>query len=281
MGEVSPIDMLPPPAGSSPPNMALVVPVILSGGSGTRLWPVSRKSFPKQLWQLISAHTMVQETVLRAVGAGFAPLVIVCNEEHCFLIAEQLREAGITDARIILEPWGRNSAPAVAAAALLVAEEQPDAVIWMMAADSAITKPDALATALTDAVAAARAGRFVTFGMRPTAPEAGYGYIEVGEELPGFAGVHAVAHFVEKPDAAKAAAMMADGQHRWNSGMFVFTAASHCARLAPPHTGSRLVGPTGARRQGRSSRGGSQHQSPFPKAREGQSCHRSSCWSLG
>jgi mannose-1-phosphate guanylyltransferase/mannose-6-phosphate isomerase len=226
MDDARPTDLLPSPSATSPASAGLVVPVILSGGSGTRLWPVSRESFPKQLWPLISARTMLQETALRAVGAGFAPPVIVCNEEHRFLIAEQLREAGITDARIILEPVGRNSAPAIAAAALLVAEEQPDAVMWMMAADSAITQPDALATALGDAVAAARAGRFVTFGMKPTAPETGYGYIEIGEALPGFTGVHAVARFVEKPDAAKAAAMLADGRHLWNSGMFVFTAAT-------------------------------------------------------
>jgi mannose-1-phosphate guanylyltransferase/mannose-6-phosphate isomerase len=169
---------------------------------------------------------MIQETALRAVGSGFAPPVIVCNEEHRFLIAEQLREAGITGARIILEPCGRNSAPAITAAALLVAEAHPDAVLWMMAADSAINLPDALAAALAEAVAAARAGRFVTFGMKPTSPETGYGYIEIGEVVSGFAGVHAVARFVEKPDAAKAAALLADGRHLWNSGMFVFTAAT-------------------------------------------------------
>ena len=105
-----------------------IIPVILSGGSGTRLWPVSRESFPKQLWPLISEQTMIQETALRATGPEFAPPIIVCNQEHRFLIAEQLRAAGIEGARIILEPVGRNSAPAIAAAALLVAEDEPDAV---------------------------------------------------------------------------------------------------------------------------------------------------------
>ena len=114
-------------------------PVILSGGSGTRLWPVSRESFPKQFWPLISDRSLIQETALRATGPGFAPPIMVCNEEHRFLIAEQLREAGIEGARIVLEPVGRNSAPAIAAAALLVAEDDPDAVLWMMAADAAIT----------------------------------------------------------------------------------------------------------------------------------------------
>jgi len=201
-----------------------IVPVILSGGSGTRLWPVSRESFPKQLWPLISERTMIQETALRATGQGFAPPVVVCNQAHRFLIAEQLRAAGIADARIVLEPVGRNSAPAILAAAVLVAETDPDAVLWMMAADAAIADVAALHRALDVAVAAARAGRIVTFGMKPTAPETGYGYIEVGAPLADLPGVHALARFVEKPDAATAATLVASGRHLWNSGMFVFTA---------------------------------------------------------
>jgi mannose-1-phosphate guanylyltransferase/mannose-6-phosphate isomerase len=209
----------------------LTIPVILSGGSGTRLWPVSRESFPKQLWPLISDLSLIQETALRARGPGFAPPIIVCNEAHRFLIAEQLRAAGIEGARIILEPVGRNSAPAIAAAALLVAEENPDAVLWMMAADAAITKPEALTTALNAATTAATAGYFVTFGMKPTAPETGYGYIEVGDALSAAPGVNRVARFVEKPNAATAVTLVADGRHLWNSGMFVFTAATLLAEL--------------------------------------------------
>ncbi|WP_419728266.1 mannose-1-phosphate guanylyltransferase/mannose-6-phosphate isomerase [Lichenicola sp.] len=201
-----------------------VVPVILSGGSGSRLWPVSRASFPKQLWPLISDKTMLQETALRGVGDGFAAPVIVCNQEHRFLIAEQLREAGIEGARIVLEPVGRNSAPALAAAALLVAEQTPNAVLWMMAADSAITRPAALAEAVANAVAAARSGRIVTFGMKPTRPETGYGYIEAGAPLDGLPGVRALTAFIEKPDAETAARLVATGTHLWNSGMYVFTA---------------------------------------------------------
>src|ERR1700733_204142 len=124
-----------------------IIPVILSGGSGTRLWPVSRESFPKQLWPLVSDRTLMQETALRAAGPGFAPPIVVCNQEHRFLIAEQLREAGIENARIVLEPVGRNSAPAIAAAAVLVAETDPDTVLWMMAADASIADDDALQTA--------------------------------------------------------------------------------------------------------------------------------------
>jgi mannose-1-phosphate guanylyltransferase/mannose-6-phosphate isomerase len=201
-----------------------IVPVILSGGSGTRLWPVSRESFPKQLWPLLSDRSLIQETALRAHGPAFTPPVVVCNEEHRFLIAEQLRAAGLTGARIILEPVGRNSAPAIAAAACLVAEDAPDAVLWMMAADAAIADTEALHTALDIAVAAAKTGSVVTFGMKPTAPETGYGYIEIGEPLPGAPGAYHVARFVEKPNAATAAGLLDGGRHLWNSGMFVFTA---------------------------------------------------------
>lgn len=201
-----------------------IVPVILSGGSGTRLWPVSRESFPKQLWPLVSERTLLQETALRAHGSGFAPPVIVCNQEHRFLIAEQLRVAGVEHAQIVLEPVGRNSAPAIAAAACLVAETRPDAVLWMLAADHAIADVAALHACLDVAAKAARAGHVVTFGMHPTAPETGYGYIQLGAPLPDAAGAFAVARFVEKPDAGTAARLVADGQHRWNSGMFVFTA---------------------------------------------------------
>ncbi|MBV9655432.1 MAG: mannose-1-phosphate guanylyltransferase/mannose-6-phosphate isomerase, partial [Acetobacteraceae bacterium] len=218
----------PAPALSSP---GLIVPVILSGGSGTRLWPVSRESFPKQYWPLISDQSLLQETASRAVGDGFAPPVLVCNNEHRFLIAEQMRLARIGGARILLEPAGRNSAPAVAAAALLVSESDPDSVLWMLAADHAIRNIEALHGTLARAVTAARAGRFVTFGMKPTAPETGYGYIEVGEELPGLPGVHALTRFIEKPDAASAASLAFSGRHLWNSGMFVFTARTLLAEL--------------------------------------------------
>ncbi len=208
-----------------------IIPVILSGGSGTRLWPVSRESFPKQFWPLLSDRSMIEETARRAVGPGFAPPIVVCNQDHRFLVAEQMREAGIVGARILLEPIGRNSAPAVAAASLLAAEDNPDSVLWMMAADAAITDLPKLHALLAEAVAAARAGRIVTFGMRPTGPEIGFGYIEVGDPLPGLPGVHTLARFVEKPDARTAERLVADGRHLWNSGMFVFTARTMLAEL--------------------------------------------------
>ncbi len=210
---------------------ASIVPVILSGGTGTRLWPVSRESFPKQLWPLVSDHTMLQDTVLRGVGPGFARPIVVCNQEHRFLIAEQLRTAGIADAEIVLEPAGRNSAPAITAAALLASEADPDAVLWMMAADAAIQRTEALHAALACATIAARAGRIVMFGMQPHRAETAYGYIEVGPELADAPGVHDLARFVEKPDAATAARLVDAGGYLWNSGMFVFTAATLLAEM--------------------------------------------------
>ena len=218
-----------------------IVPVILSGGSGTRLWPVSRESFPKQLWPLVSKRTMMQETALRAAAPAFTPPIVVCNNEHRFLIAEQLRAAGVDEARILLEPVGRNSAPAIAAAAMLVAEDDPDTILWIMAADSSIADEVALQSAVRAAANAARAGYIVTFGMKPTAAETGYGYIEIDTEINGSDGVHAVARFLEKPDSAAAERLVAGGRHLWNSGMFVFTARTlleelerHAPEILPP-----------------------------------------------
>ncbi len=209
-----------------------IVPVLLSGGTGTRLWPLSRQAYPKQFWPLVSQRTMIQETALRALGPGFAPLVVVANEEHRFLVAEQLREAGVSQPRILLEPEGRNSGPAIAAAAALVAETAPGAVLWIAAADAAIRDVPALHLALSQAAQAAReTGRIITFGMRPDAPETSFGYIEMGEPLAEAPAVRAVRRFTEKPDAATAAAMLADGRHVWNSGMFVATAATLLAEL--------------------------------------------------
>jgi mannose-1-phosphate guanylyltransferase/mannose-1-phosphate guanylyltransferase/mannose-6-phosphate isomerase len=208
-----------------------IIPVILSGGSGTRLWPVSRKSFPKQFWPLISDRSMLTETALRAASAAFAPPIIVTNQDHRFVVAEQLRDAGIKDARIVLEPVGRNSAPAIAAAALLVAEENPGAVLWIMAADAAISDLPALADAILVAEAAARAGFFVTFGMQPTGPETGYGYITKGNALPGKPGAFTLERFIEKPDQAKAIALIESPDNLWNSGMFMFTAETLLAEM--------------------------------------------------
>ncbi|MBU8541448.1 mannose-1-phosphate guanylyltransferase/mannose-6-phosphate isomerase [Falsiroseomonas tokyonensis] len=214
-----------------------IVPVILSGGSGSRLWPLSRESLPKQFLALTSQRTMLQETVLRAQGCGpegpdFAAPIIVCNQEHRFLAAAQLSELGIADRRILLEPIGRSSAPAICAAALLVAEEDPDALIWMKAADALVEDTPALHRLLRTGAEAARDGRIVTFGIRPTSAEAGYGYIEVGPPLDAAAGAHAITRFVEKPKADVAAGFVASGRYLWNSGMYLFTARGLLREMA-------------------------------------------------
>ncbi len=208
-----------------------IVPVVLCGGTGTRLWPLSREAYPKQFWPLTSAQTMLQETAARGRGPGFSAPMIVCNQAHRFMVAEQLRESGVTGARIVLEPVARNSAPAIAAAALIAQEADASALLWLMAADAAIADVPALHAALARAATAAREGRIVTFGMTPTAPETGFGYIEAGAELDGAPGVRAITRFVEKPDAETAARFAADGHHLWNSGMFVASAATLVAEL--------------------------------------------------
>lgn len=203
-----------------------VVPVILSGGSGSRLWPVSRKSFPKQFWALLSQQTLLQEAALRGTACTLNAPVVICNHEHRFIVAEQLREVGITGARIVLEPKGRNSAPAIAAAAMIVAETDPDAILWIIAADAAIGRPETLKDVLAHGVQAAREGRIVMFGMKPTFPNTGYGYIRRGGPLAGIEGVYEVSAFTEKPDTARAEAMLASGDYLWNSGMFLFRAST-------------------------------------------------------
>jgi mannose-1-phosphate guanylyltransferase/mannose-1-phosphate guanylyltransferase/mannose-6-phosphate isomerase len=231
-------------------NSPLILPVILSGGTGTRLWPLSRESYPKQFWPLASVKTMLAETAARGSGAGFLPPMIVCNEAHRFLVAEQLRDKG---ASIVLKPVGRNSAPAMAVAALLAEESAQGAILWFMPADSAIDDVAALQTALIKAAAAAQAGAIVTFGMQPTTPETGYGYIESGDELPGSAGVRRVARFVEKPDAARAAEFVKTGRHLWNSGMFVASAATMLAEMeahAPEVLKGARAAVTAAKRDG-------------------------------
>ncbi|ASL40675.1 MULTISPECIES: mannose-1-phosphate guanylyltransferase/mannose-6-phosphate isomerase [Acetobacter] len=202
-----------------------VVPVILSGGSGSRLWPVSRSSFPKQFWPLLSDQTLLQETAMRGVNAHLGSPVVICNEAHRFIVAEQLREIGITDSHILLEPVARNSAPAIAAAAFLVAEKNPDAILWIMAADAAIQDQELLKKALNSAVQAASEGYITTFGMRPTKPETGYGYIERGTQLKSVEGAYHIQQFIEKPDAARAEELVKDERYSWNSGMFIAKAS--------------------------------------------------------
>lgn len=208
-----------------------ITPVILSGGTGSRLWPLSRASFPKQFWPLVTAHSLFQDAAQRGMGPGFSRPIVVCNEEHRFLVAEQLRSVGIDDASILLEPFGRNSAPAMTAAALLAAEQSPETVLWMMAADAAIQDHTALHSALKAGYQAAMAGYVVTFGIKPTAPETGYGYIEVGAPLLELPDTCQVTRFLEKPSQDKASAMLTAGGYLWNSGMFMFTAKTLLAEI--------------------------------------------------
>ncbi|MFT8474146.1 MAG: mannose-1-phosphate guanylyltransferase/mannose-6-phosphate isomerase [Acetobacter orientalis] len=199
-----------------------VVPVILSGGTGSRLWPMSRASYPKQLLALLGQQSMLQQTVLRSGHVGCGAPLIVCNDEHRFLIAEQVREVLSEKAQIILEPVGRNSAPAIAVAAFAAAQTDPQAVLWIMPADANIADMDALGASVEKAVQAAQQGRIATFGMKPTHPETGYGYIEQGAPLPGVEGAFEVKAFREKPNKQTAELFLKEGGYFWNSGMFVF-----------------------------------------------------------
>jgi mannose-1-phosphate guanylyltransferase/mannose-1-phosphate guanylyltransferase/mannose-6-phosphate isomerase len=209
-------------------------PVILSGGSGSRLWPLSRSLYPKQLLPLLSERTMIQETVLRAGPAHFARPVIICNEAHRFIVAEQMQEIGVTPLRLVLEPIGRNTAPAIAAAALILVKTDPEAIMAVLPSDHVITDQAGFLEALGQAGVAAAAGHLVTFGMKPTAPETGYGYIQRGAPLTE--GSFKVERFIEKPDLERARAMTAQAEFLWNSGMFVFKAAvflDEIKRLCP------------------------------------------------
>lgn len=214
----------------------LFIPVILSGGSGTRLWPLSRSSLPKQLLPLHSERTMIQETVLRAKLPSAAAPILLCNDDHRFLVAEQMQEIGVKPTAIVLEPMGRNTAPAAAVAALVAYEADPDAIVALLPSDHVVGDEKAFHGTLATAIKAAEAGYIVTFGMSPTVPETGYGYIQRGEPLTGVGGAFKVRAFKEKPDAATAASYLADGKYFWNGGMFVFQAKVMLAeieRLAP------------------------------------------------
>jgi len=202
---------------------ATLHPVILSGGSGTRLWPLSRSQYPKQLLPLLSERSLLQEAVLRVQEPQrFAPPLVIANDEHRFVIAEQLRAVGVRPRALVLEPQGRNTAPAICVAALILSAEDPEALLLVLPSDHAIQHRAAFLAGVERAAAAARSGALVTFGVTPDRPETGYGYIRRGAPWPKVEGCFAVAQFVEKPDRPRAEAMLAAGDHYWNSGMFLF-----------------------------------------------------------
>ncbi|HWU70972.1 MAG TPA: mannose-1-phosphate guanylyltransferase/mannose-6-phosphate isomerase, partial [Pseudoxanthomonas sp.] len=206
-------------------------PVILSGGSGSRLWPLSRQNLPKQFLALVGEHSLYQETVLRAsrLPGAQAP-VTVCSDDHRFMVGEQLQGIGIPSGGILLEPVARNTAPAIALAALHLIAASPEAMMLVLPADHLIEDEAAFRDAVERALALAEAGWLVTFGIQPDYPETGYGYIARGEAL-GEDG-YKVARFVEKPDLATAEAYLADGGYAWNSGMFLFKAQRYLDELA-------------------------------------------------
>lgn len=200
----------------------MLIPVILSGGAGTRLWPVSRELYPKQLLPLVGDRTMLQATLQRLDGTTVGEPIVVCNESHRFMVAEQLRQIDITPRAIVLEPFGRNTAPAIALAALQALEGgDADPTLLVLPADHVIRNVKAFHAAMAVASAAADAGHLVTFGVVPHVPETGYGYIRRGDAL---AGAHRIEAFVEKPDVARAEEFLRAGTYLWNSGMFVFKA---------------------------------------------------------
>ena len=208
-------------------------PVVLSGGSGTRLWPMSRAALPKQLLPLVTERSMLQETLYRLESwSDMAAPIVVCGNDHRFLVAEQLREINASPLSIMLEPVGRNTAPAIAAAAMQLESEGDDVLMLVLPADHVIRDVPAFNAAVSLAAQAALAGRLVTFGIQPATPETGYGYIRRGAALASMAGVFEVAQFVEKPNRETAEEYLATGEYFWNSGMFLFKPSVYLAELA-------------------------------------------------
>jgi mannose-1-phosphate guanylyltransferase/mannose-6-phosphate isomerase len=210
----------------------MIHPVILSGGSGTRLWPMSRTLYPKQLLSLLGRESLLQQTVGRVADRRrFAPPVVVANEEHRFIIAQQLQETGIAVHALMLEPVGRNTAPAACAAALALVESEPEALMLCLASDHAIADVEVFLAAVDRAAEAAQRGFLVCLGIEPERPETGYGYIHRGPPLAGVDGAFAVAAFVEKPDSERAREYCASGEYLWNSSIFMFPARLYLDEL--------------------------------------------------
>lgn len=219
----------------------MIYPVILCGGSGTRLWPLSRKSFPKQFSKLNDEISLFQQTVARVQKPGFAAPIVMSNVDYRFTVAEQLEHAGVHDATIMIEPEGRNTAPAILAAALHL-QDQPDATLLVMPSDHAISDEQALSRAIKEGYRAANSGNLVTFGIMPDRPETGYGYLETFEQITsGASHAQPLKAFVEKPDIEVAEQFLTTKRHFWNAGIFMFRVAEIleafevlCPRLVLP-----------------------------------------------
>lgn len=205
-----------------------IIPVILSGGSGTRLWPLSTSDKPKQFLSLISERSMIQETLLRLKGLEIVSPIVVCNQAHRFIVAEQVRDVCDQKPLIMLEPIARNTAPAIAAACCAAQKIDPEAVVIVLPSDATIGDVPALQEAIKIAANEAASGSLVTFGIVPTAPETGYGYVKTGKSD---SKVFALEKFVEKPDLETAKSYLADGNYSWNSGMFVFKPSAFLEEL--------------------------------------------------
>lgn len=208
----------------------MILPIIMAGGTGSRLWPLSRELFPKQFQKLYGQTTMLQATILRLQGLDCLPPLVICNEEHRFIVAEQLRQIGQLDHNIILEPIGKNTAPAIALAAIYAAKYEDNPELLVLAADHVVLDEDAFRTAVVQAQIPVKQDKLVTFGIVPQSPETGYGYIKYNpnaREQSGFT----VEQFVEKPDVATAKAYLESGNYLWNSGMFAFKAENYLNEL--------------------------------------------------
>ncbi|WP_273867226.1 mannose-1-phosphate guanylyltransferase/mannose-6-phosphate isomerase [Serratia odorifera] len=211
-------------------KMSNLYPVIMAGGTGSRLWPLSRELFPKQFLALCNEFSMLQSTVMRLQGLEIMSPLVICNEEHRFIVAEQLRQITQLSHNIILEPVGRNTAPAIALAALQAVSNGDDPILLVLAADHVIQDEAIFRDAVNQAIPYAEAGKLATFGIVPTGPETGYGYIQQGARIDESA-ISGVARFVEKPDLETAQQYLDSGEYLWNSGMFLFKASRYLEEL--------------------------------------------------
>ncbi|HBE7096497.1 TPA: mannose-1-phosphate guanylyltransferase/mannose-6-phosphate isomerase, partial [Escherichia coli] len=209
----------------------MLLPVIMAGGVGSRLWPMSRACYPKQFLSFSQKNSMLQDTILRLKGIEHFPVSLICNEEHRFLVAEQLRELNLPCTNIILEPQGRNTAPAVALAALNALEINSESILLVLPADHFIKDSEVFANYIEKALPVAENGKLVTFGISPTRPETGYGYIKKGVEFDASGIAYCVEKFVEKPNECLAKKYLESGKYYWNSGIFMFKASCYMSAL--------------------------------------------------